>query len=244
MQVNTLAAMACAWIVATTMAGAAAAAGDGSAAHALLEQTNALRVASGAGAVVPEPHLTATATRFAAYMADSSRYGHEADGREVVDRVREQGYAHCLISENIAFAQSDRAFDAETLAKRLFDGWSQSAPHRRNMLDSDMTEVGIATAHSARDGRHYAVQVFGRPRSLAVRISLINRSRDTVQYELAGETYELKPGVRRTHERCRHALLALKDASLDGRNAKPILTTADARYRVDDTNDGVRLRRE
>jgi uncharacterized protein YkwD len=244
MSLNPLVALACTWAIAFSGANATAAAGDGTAAHALLEQTNALRVEAGAGAVVPEARLTAAAVRFAAYMADTGRYGHDADGRQPVDRVREQGYAHCLVAENIAFAHSDRGFDAEALATRVFDGWSQSPPHRRNMLDADMTEVGIATVQSRRDGRHYAVQVFGRPRSLAVRISLANRSRDTVRYELAGEPHELKPGVTRTHEHCRHALLALKDAGLDGRAAKPVLTTADARYRIDDTNDGVRLNRE
>jgi hypothetical protein len=177
-------------------------------------------------------------------MARTDRYGHQADGRQPSERADAQGYAHCLIGENIAFAQRDSGFDAEGLASRVFDGWSRSPPHRRNMLDGDMTEIGIATAQSPHSGRHYAVQLFGRPRSLAVRISLANRSRDTVQYELAGDNYELKAGATRTHERCRRAMLALKDAALDGRSAKPIVTTAGARYRVEDGDSGVRLRRE
>ena len=99
-------------------------------------------------------------------------------------------------------------------------------------------------AQSARSGRHYAVQLFGRPRSLAVRITLTNRSRDAVHYELGGERYDLKPNVTRTHERCRRALLALEADGLDEGSAKPIAITPGARYRIDDVGDGVRLRRE
>ena len=56
-------------------------------------------------------------------------------------------------------------FRPDELAQRLFDGWVQSPPHRRNLLDGDMTDVGTAVAQSRRSGRYYAVQLFGRPRS-------------------------------------------------------------------------------
>ena len=59
------------------------------------------------------------------------------------------------------------------MAALLFDGWTTSPPHRRNLLDGELTEVGIATAYSARSDRYYAVQLFGRPRSMATRFDLI-----------------------------------------------------------------------
>jgi hypothetical protein len=126
----------------------------------------------------------------------------------------------------------------------VFDGWSASIPHRRNMLDGDMTEVGIATAHSVKSGRTYAVQLVGRPGTAAVVVSLANRARATVRYEFAGETFALEPGVTRTHSRCRKALLALKDPSLDARAAKPITTSPGVHYRIEDGPEGLRLRRE
>jgi hypothetical protein len=65
-----------------------------------------------------------------------------------------------------------------------------------------------------------------------------------VHYELAGERYELKPGVVRTHERCRRELLAVEAEGLDDGSAKPIAITPGARYRIEDASGGVRLRRE
>ncbi len=217
---------------------------DADAARRLLQLTNELRAESGWKALAREPRLSAAAARFAAYMADTDRYGHEVDGRRPSERVKAQGYDHCLVAENIAFASSTRGFQPEELARRLFDGWVQSPPHRRNLLDGDMTEAGIAVARSARSGRHYAVQLFGRPRSLAVRITLSNRSRDMVHYDLAGERYELKPNVVRTHERCRRELLAVEADGLEEGSAKPITVSPGARYRIEDSVDGVRLRRE
>ena len=213
-------------------------------ARQILQRTNQLRAQSGWKALASEPRLTAAAARFARFMADTDRYGHEVDGRQPPERAQAQGYAHCLTAENIAFASSTRGFQADELAQRLFDGWVQSPPHRRNLLDGDMTDVGIAVAQSARSGRHYAVQLFGRPRALAVRITLANRSRDTVHYDLGGESYELKPNVVRTHDQCRRALLALNAEGLDGPSAKPISIEHGARYRIDDAGQGIRLRRE
>jgi hypothetical protein len=214
-------------------------------ARLLMQRTNELRAQSGWKPVAAEPRLSAAAARFARYMAETDRYGHEADGRQPAERAQAEGYDHCLTAENIAFASSTRGFQAEELAQRLFDGWVHSPPHRRNLLDGDMTQVGMAVAQSPRSGRHYAVQLFGRPRVLVMRITLANRSRDTVQYELAGESYELKPNIVRTHERCRRALLALKAEGLDEpQAAKPIAIEHGARYRVEDAGSGIRLRRE
>lgn len=211
----------------------------------LLQRTNELRGQSGWKPVAAEPRLTSAAARYARHMADTDRYGHDVDGRQPAERAQAAGYAHCLTAENIAFASSTRGFEPAELAQRLFDGWVQSPPHRRNLLDGDMTDVGIAVARSARSGKHYAVQLFGRPRALVLRVSLANHSRNAVQYELAGESYELKPGVVRTHERCRRALLALKPEGGDEPSAKPIAIVHGARYRIDDAGGtGVRLRRE
>jgi uncharacterized protein YkwD len=41
-------------------------------------------------------------------------------------------------------------------------GWMDSPGHRRNILDKDFTEIGVAVGYSV-DGRPYYCQVFGRP---------------------------------------------------------------------------------
>jgi uncharacterized protein YkwD len=44
-----------------------------------------------------------TAQYFADYMARTDEYGHHADGRSPMERARRQGYAPCIVSENIAY---------------------------------------------------------------------------------------------------------------------------------------------
>lgn len=221
-------------------AAVSAAPDDAAVAAALLARSNALRAASGLAALEVEPRLSAAALNFAAYMAQTDRYGHEADGHSPAERARAQGYAYCAIAENIAYAASPGNDDDEAgvLAQRLFDGWVSSAPHRRNLLDAELTDVGVASAFSARSARQYAVLLVGRPSAAAVVVSLANRTRTTVRYEFAGELFALEPGVTRTHSRCRKSTLALKDAAADPRAARPLTASPGARYQIEDGLEG------
>lgn len=203
---------------------------------ALMEHTNRLRAISGLGALTAEPRLTAAAQHLADVMADSDRYGHDVDGRQPDQRAQSQGYAYCLIAENIAFATGDPGVDADDLAATVFDGWFTSPPHRRNILDGDLTEVGIAAAHSTRSDREYAVQLFGRPRSLEMRFDLTNETAATVSYQLGNQIYRLPAGASRSHQQCRQASLSLQGA------AQTTLAASGVHYRIEMSADGLRLR--
>lgn len=139
---------------------AAAAAGT---ADQLLHATNRLRAEAGLPPLAADHRLGQAALAFAKYMAQTDRYGHQADGRDPAQRVEAAGYDWCMVAENIAWQYSSQGFDSGALASRLVQGWEQSPPHRRNMLDQRARQVGIATAQSPRSGRHYAVQLFARP---------------------------------------------------------------------------------
>ena len=130
----------------------------------LIAKTNEFRAVEGAGRTEPDAKLAEAAQRFASYMARTDRYGHDADGRQPVDRAQEQGYDYCLVAENIAFAMDSRGFTTQGLAEHVLRGWKDSPGHRRNMLDARATDIGIALAHSTASDRYYAVQMFGRPR--------------------------------------------------------------------------------
>jgi uncharacterized protein YkwD len=150
--------------VAPAHAAAAAAAAQGNAAEQVLAHTNRLRTQAGLRPLTVDARLSQAALAFARHMAETDRYGHQADGREPVDRAEAAGYRHwCMVAENIAWQYSSEGFDAATLARRLSAGWENSPPHRRNLLDPRAAEVGIAIAASASSGRHYAVQLFARP---------------------------------------------------------------------------------
>lgn len=146
-----------------SMVFAATAAPAASAADQMLQATNRLRIEASLPALAADERLSSAALAFASYMAQSDRYGHQADGREPAQRVRAAGYDWCMVAENIAWQYSSRGFDTDTLARRLVEGWQQSPPHRRNLLDARARQTGIATAQSPRSGKHYAVQLFASP---------------------------------------------------------------------------------
>src|SRR5205807_238503 len=94
-------------------------------------------------------------------------------------------------------------FSTEDLATKFVVGWEQSPGHRRNMLDLDVTETGVAVARSETNGYYFAVQVFGRPKSLALHFKVMNESGDTATYRIGEKTFTLPPRYTRTHEQCR-----------------------------------------
>ena len=52
--------------------------------------------------------------------------------------------------------------------------------HRQNLLDPAVTQTGIAVAQDDK-GRYFGVQMFGRPKTSAIRFSLRNRSAQSIQ---------------------------------------------------------------
>lgn len=212
------------------LAAAGVKAADDSAAD-IVALANRLRAGHGVAAVKPEPRLSAAARSFAAYMARTGRYAHDADGRDPPQRAVAAGYEYCVVTENIAYFSSSEPPGAAALAKTFVDGWERSPGHRRNMVDGDVVDTGVAVAQSAQSGRWYAVQMFGRPRALHQRFGVENRSGVALSYELDGRRYELPPGVTRTHEQCRAAKLTMR---LPGEKEPAVVAPADGQHwRVD-----------
>ena len=153
-----------------TLAWAAVAANEpdlAQAARAIVIATNDLRRAEGLAHVAESPRLTQTARDFAAFLARSDVFEHTADGRRPWERAQSHGYDYCFVAENIAYEFRSRGFATAELARAFVEGWRSSRGHRRNMLERDVTETGVALARSARTGRYYGVQMFGRPRAAA-----------------------------------------------------------------------------
>jgi uncharacterized protein YkwD len=69
------------------------------------------------------------------------------------DRARYVGYPYGRIAENVALGYPS--------AETVVEGWMNSSGHRRNILDGEVLETGIALARSSAGGLYYC-QVFGR----------------------------------------------------------------------------------
>lgn len=172
------------------------------AATAIVEATNAFRAAHGRARVARDPALAQAAQRFAEYMGETDRYGHDADGRRPAERVEAHGYDYCAVAENIALQYSSSGFATDELVARVIEGWQQSPGHRQNMLLPNVVDIGIGVARSARTQRWYAVQLFARPKRLAVRFEVANRTGVAIDYAVGGQRHTLPPRVTRTHHGC------------------------------------------
>lgn len=96
---------------------------------------------NGLGAVTVNPLLMKLAAEHAQAMASRDRLDHDV-GRSFSQRVAGSGYDAKAAYENIGAGY-------HTLAE-AFSGWRGSAGHRANMLQRDVTQIGIAAAYAPR----------------------------------------------------------------------------------------------
>ncbi|HZY84712.1 MAG TPA: CAP domain-containing protein [Gemmataceae bacterium] len=127
--------------------------------------TNEFRREQGRPPLKVNDRLTKAAGYFADYLARTDRFSHSADGKQPSERATQHGYAWSVVAENIGWAYNSGGFSSEELARELVEGWKNSPGHRRNMLDPDVTEIGVAVAYGKWSGRYYGAQEFGRPKS-------------------------------------------------------------------------------
>jgi hypothetical protein len=114
----------------------------------LVELINQERAAAGLAPVVPVPELMAAALTHSQGMAASGLISHSgADGRGPAERMRDAGYDWRRCGENIAVAY--------TTPEQAMDFWMNSPPHRANILDPGMNEVGVSHVEQPDGWRHY-----------------------------------------------------------------------------------------
>jgi uncharacterized protein YkwD len=172
-------------------------------ARLIVEGTNRFRRDHGLPELKENDDLTAAARYLAGFMARTDKYGHTADGKQPWDRTADHGYESCLVAENIAWEMNPAGFTTRGLADALVRGWENSPPHRKNMLDPDLKEIGVGVAHSEKTGRYYAVEDFGRPKADEIRFRVTNNTDATVKYTVDGKAVSLEPGYTMSHRTCR-----------------------------------------
>lgn len=164
--------------------------------------TNEFRTQNGLQPLTVDSRLADAARYFAGYIAAADRLEHDADGSTPPERAKKRGYSYCLIAENLASEFDTRGFTVDALTRNFVKGWSESPTHRANMLEPDVTQIGVGVARNAKSGEYYAVQVFGRPTSDMVRFRVVNRTGATVRYDYRKRTIALAPKQTRAHESC------------------------------------------
>lgn len=181
----------------------------------IVKQTNGFRKAEGLEPLKQNKTLDKTAQHFADFMARTRKYGHAADGRLPSERAQAQGYEYCIVSENIAYQFRSDGFSTEELTRTLVTGWKKPPEHRKNMVAPGVVDIGVGVAQDPASGTYFAVQMFGRPKSMGIRFQLVNSSGRAVHYILSDRDgrhqYSLPPRAIQTHERCLHTTLELSE---------------------------------
>src|ERR1043165_7286514 len=112
--------------------------------------TNMARQQYGLPPLTPNAQLTQAAQMHALNMAAQETMSHSLNGQNLVDRLRRVGYAYAGAAENVAYN-----FGYQNPGWQLFEGWMRSPGHYKNIMHSQMTEIGVGVAYSA-SGKFYA----------------------------------------------------------------------------------------
>jgi hypothetical protein len=200
----------------------------------IIEMTNQVRAEAKLGRVVASPQLTAAARAYAAVLARSKIFSHEADGTTMASRLDRAGYKGCMTAENLALRQSSKGFETRELAKSVVEGWLNSPGHRQNIMTGQMTEIGVAVARAAdKDPKFLIVQLFGRPQSMAVEFQVSNSSSQTVQMAFGGKTTDIKPKLAMQMSSCAGGPMTLSAKGARGFEAR-YESVADRTYVISD----------
>ena len=109
--------------------------------RALLEDANRERAAQGLAPLHWNANLAAAAHAHALLMAQRNALSHQFPGEAPLqDRVRSAGARFTEVAENVAEGPS---------AEMIHVSWMHSPPHRANLLDPELTDIGIAVAIGA-----------------------------------------------------------------------------------------------
>ena len=123
----------------------------------ILNLTNNERGKAGLSPLTFNPKLTAAAQKHSRSMAMQDFFDH----RQMVERVRAEGYQFSRVAENISGGNST--------PEDAVRGWMNSSGHRANILTPEFRDLGVGYHFLDPDPgsvnhRHYWTQVFGTPR--------------------------------------------------------------------------------
>ena len=197
------------------------------AARRVVALTNDFRRTQNLQPTGPAPQLASAARYFADFMARTGKFSHTADGSEPAARAKRFGYEYCTVAENIAYVFSSQGTDTSELARRVVEGWQKSPGHRPNMLDPEVTETAVASAHSGGTDYYYAVQLFGRPKSQMVEFAVANRTGTGVEYMLDGKTFQLPTRTTITHQICKRPVVQFQGKTLQPTSGQQMMIVND-----------------
>lgn len=127
----------------------------------IVSLTNSARQMAGLDSLIINPTLTEAATRKAVDMVQNNYFAHTSpQGITPWRWFREVGYDYQVAGENLAVHFST--------AEDVHAGWIASPSHKKNILDSRFTEIGIGVARGEFESYNttFVVELFALPKTL------------------------------------------------------------------------------
>lgn len=132
----------------------------------VVELTNREREKQGMGELLINPTLNQVAANKAQHMVRNHYFSHTSpEGLSPWHWFEEEGYQYKYAGENLAINYKT--------AEEQQSAWMKSPTHKKNILNPNYTEIGIATASGYINGKpaSITVQVFGTPQNYIGRTS-------------------------------------------------------------------------
>ena len=132
----------------------------------VLQQINAVRASNGLNALTLDPQLSAAASTYSLDMACNNRVDFvrhtDSNGGRWYDRISAQGYAYSSAFENVYVGNP--AYSGGT-PQSAMNWWMGSPIHKANILNPDVTEIGIAYVYTSNsDNGGYYTTDFASPK--------------------------------------------------------------------------------
>jgi uncharacterized protein YkwD len=131
----------------------------------ILQQINVIRTSNGLNTLTLNPQLSAAALTYSLDMACNNRVDFvrhtDSNGGRWYDRIAAQGYSYAAAFENVYVGNPTYSGGSPESA---MNWWMQSPIHRANILNPDITEIGIAYVYnSSSDYGGYYTTDFATP---------------------------------------------------------------------------------
>jgi uncharacterized protein YkwD len=126
-------------------------------AAAVIGLTNQERVANGCAPLTPNPTLMGTALAHSADMAEHHFFAHtSSSGQTPAQRIQAAGYNWVVVAENIAAGYAT----PESVNATWFDETPPNDPHRANILDCRLRDIGVGYYYLANDTNGFAYHFY------------------------------------------------------------------------------------
>ncbi|HLL64052.1 MAG TPA: CAP domain-containing protein [Propionibacteriaceae bacterium] len=130
----------------------------------MLDRLNAQRADHGLPALTSDAKLAAAAHTHNVKMADANQLSHQLPGEAGLGaRISAAGYRWSSVGENVAWSSNRSQTGVLALQDSMYNETPPDDGHRRNILSSSFTEVGIDVIEDSAHGKVWLVTDFGRP---------------------------------------------------------------------------------